>query len=344
MAEEIKLTEGRRIKVYKLKAEAVDDAELQSKVTEQLQKFGAVDSSMIRHSKDGCSWMVAVYATAEAAAAACDDDAIADALTAEELADPEQGFCVCELCTVEKDMAYLAKKESGNKPARTSFVTYMQAANGDAADVDAMLAGLLRSEKTTQGLLEQVVNPTVKGVKKELVTAGRKVVKAVTKVLQDEVQSLREDLGAMKELLETAVGTKAGVLKRRKVASGEKRARTRTRSRTRTPVAKASGVPASALNSKAVRKKKSVDGASAEEAEKGASMRMLQALMANKNGPAIVAQMVSAEDQATLSNMFDNAAQSGTVDDDEDDEEDEDMSEDDDMYDDEEDEEDSDGV
>lgn len=342
MAEEIKLTEGRRIKVYKLKAEAVDDAELQSKVTEQLQKFGAVDSSMIRHSKDGCSWMVAVYATAEAAAAACDDDAIADALTAEELADPEQGFCVCELCSVEKDMAYLAKKESGNKPVRTSFVTYMQAANRDAADVDAMLAGLLRSEKTTQGLLEQVVNPTVKGVKKELVTAGRKVVKAVTKVLQDEVQSLREDLGAMKELLETAVGTKAGVLKRRKVASGEKRARTRTRSRTRTPVAKESCVPASAL--KAVRKKKSVDGVSTQEAEKGASMRMLQALMANKNGPAIVAQMVSAEDQATLSNMFDNAAQSGTVDDDEDDVEDEDMSEDDDMYDNEEDEEDSDGV
>ena len=247
-----------------------------------------------------------------------------------------------EGCSVEKDMAYLAKKESGNKPVRTSFVTYMQAANGDAADVDAMLAGLLRSEKTTQGLLEQVVNPTVKGVKKELVTAGRKVVKAVTKVLQDEVQSLREDLGAMKELLETAVGTKAGVLKRRKVASGEKRARTRTRSRTRTPVAKESCVPASAL--KAVRKKKSVDGVSAQEAEKGASMRMLQALMANKNGPAIVAQMVSAEDQATLSNMFDNAAQSGTVDDDEDDVEDEDMSEDDDMYDNEEDEEDSDGV
>ena len=113
-------------------------------------------------------------------------------------------------------------------------------------------------------------------------------------------------------------------------------------SNSRTPVRNASGVPASAL--KAVRKKKSVDGASAEEAEKGASMRMLQALMANKNGPAIVAQMASTEDQATLSNMFDKSAgKFGTADDDEDDEEGEDMSEDDDMYDDEEDEEDSDG-
>ena len=44
MAEKFKSTEGRRIKVYKLKAEAVDDVELLSKGTEQLHKFGAVDS------------------------------------------------------------------------------------------------------------------------------------------------------------------------------------------------------------------------------------------------------------------------------------------------------------
>ena len=329
MADEFKSTEGRRIKVYRLTAEAVDNAELQGKVTEQLQKFGAVDSSVIRHSKDGCSWMVAVYETVEAAAAACDDDAIADALTAEDLADPEQGFCVCERCSVEKDMAYLAKKDSVNKPARTSFVTYMQAANGEAADVDAMLAGLLKSEKTTQGLLEQVVNPTVKGVRKELVSAGRRVANQVSKVVQDEVQSLREDLGAMKDLLEAVVGTKSEVLKRRKVArAGEKRSRSRPRSRTgsgtRTPARSVSGTPASVV--KAVRKRRGFDGAAAEDVEKGAAMRMLQALMANKNGPAIVAQMVNDEDQATLASMFDKAADMNE--DDEEDDEDDDMSDD----------------
>ena len=329
MADEFKTTEGRRIKVYRLTAEAVDNVELQGKVTEQLQKFGAVDSSVIRHSKDGCSWMVAVYATAEAAAAACDDDAIADALTTEDLADPEQGFCVCELCSVEKDMAYLAKKDSANKLARTSLVTYMQAANGEAADVDAMLAGLLKSEKTTQGLLEQVVNPTVQGVKKELVTARRRVAKQVSKVVQDEVQSLREDMGAMKELLEAVVGTKADVLKRRKVVSaGEKRSRSRPRTRagsgTGTPARSATGTPVSVT--KAVRKRRGSGGAGVEDAEKGASMRMLQALMANKNGPAIVAQMVSDEDQATLASMFDKAA--GMNEDVEDDEDGDDMSDD----------------
>ena len=329
MADEFKTTEGRRIKVYRLTAEAVDNVELQGKVTEQLQKFGAVDSSVIRHSKDGCSWMVAVYATAEAAAAACDDDAIADALTTEDLADPEQGFCVCELCSVEKDMAYLAKKDSANKPARTSLVTYMQTANGEAADVDAMLAGLLKSEKTTQGLLEQVVNPTVQGVKKELVTAGRRVSQQVSKVVQDEVQSLREDMGAMRELLEAVVGTKAGVLKRRKVVSaGEKRSRSRPRTRagsgTGTPARSVTGTPVSVT--KAVRKRRGSGGAGVEDAEMGAAMRMLQALMANKAGPAIVAQMVSDEDQATLASMFDKAA--GMNEDVEDDEDGDDMSDD----------------
>ena len=130
---------------------------------------------------------------------------------------------------------------------------------------------------------------------------------------------------AMKDLLEAVVGTKSGVLKRRKVAAGEKRSRSRPRTRTwsgtRTPVRSASGTPASAM--KAVRKRRGFDGAGAEDAEKGASMRMLQALMANKNGPAIVAQMVSTEDQATLASMFDkDAGKFGTVDEDEDDEED----------------------
>ena len=201
-----------------------------------------------------------------------------------------------------------------------------------------MLAGLLKSEKTTQGLLEQVVNPTVKGVRKELVSAGRRVANQVSKVVQDEVQSLREDLGAMKDLLEAVVGTKSEVLKRRKVASaGEKRSRSRVRSRTgsgtRTPARSVSGTPASVV--KAVRKRRGFDGAAAEDVEKGAAMRMLQALMANKNGPAIVAQMVNDEDQATLASMFDKAADMK-----EDDEEDD---EDDDMYDDEEEEEFSDG-
>ena len=55
-------------------------------------------------------------------------------------------------------------------------------------------------------------------------------------------------------------------------------------------------------------------------------MRMLQALMANKNGPAIVAQMVNDEDQATLASMFDKAADMNE--DDEEDDEDDDMSDD----------------
>ena len=144
---------------------------------------------------------------------------------------------------------------------------------------------------------------------------------------------------AMKDLLEAVVGTKSGVLKRRKVA-GDKRSRsrpsTRTGSGTRTPVRSASGTPASAM--KAVRRRRGFDGAGAEDAEKGASMRMLQALMANKNGPAIVAQMVNTEDQATLASMFDKAAgKFGTADEDEDDEEDDEDN--DDMSDDEEEEE-----
>ena len=133
---------------------------------------------------------------------------------------------------------------------------------------------------------------------------------------------------AMKDLLEAVVGAKSGVLKRRKVA-GDKRSRsrpsTRTGSGTRTPVRSASGTPASAM--KAVRRRRGFDGAGAEDAEKGASMRMLQALMANKNGPAIVAQMVNDEDQATLAGMFDKAA-GMNEDDEEDDEDDDDMSDD----------------
>ena len=123
--------------------------------------FGQVESSKIRPSKDGCSWLLAVYAEADAAAAACNDDAIADALTAEGLADPDQGFVRCELCDAERDIEYLERKSVATVKKKGGVSTYLQAVNGDAADVDAILAGLLRSEKTTKELLKQVVDPTV---------------------------------------------------------------------------------------------------------------------------------------------------------------------------------------
>ena len=45
-------------------------------LTEQLEVFGQVESSKLRPSKDGCSWLLAVYAEADAVVVACEDDAI----------------------------------------------------------------------------------------------------------------------------------------------------------------------------------------------------------------------------------------------------------------------------
>ena len=58
------------------------------------------------------------------------------------MADPDQGFVRCELCDAERDIEYLEKKSAVTVKKKGGVTTYVQAANGDSADVDAMLAGL----------------------------------------------------------------------------------------------------------------------------------------------------------------------------------------------------------
>ena len=341
MFEEINDTKGRRIKAYKLKAEAVDDAELQVKITEQLEVFGQVQSSKIRPSKDGCSWLLAVYAEADSAVAACDDDAIAEALTAEGLADPDQGFVRCELCDAERDIEYLERKSVATVKKKGGVVTYLQAANG-AADVDAMLAGLLRSEKTTKELLQQVVNPTVAGVKIELAATGRKVVTAVNKALKSEVKSLKKDMKDMKTLLQNVlagVNDEVPKAKRKKDAGSSKRGRSMTPARVKTPTSLSQGVPVSAMKVRrsAAKAENSSLGADAEGA---AATRLIKTLYARPEGAAVIAQLANARDQAVLLRKFkSDAYQDDEDDDEEDDEEDDDddmEGEGEDMYDDEE--------
>ena len=85
---------------------------MKTKVKEVLDQFGTVDSWDIRASRDMCSWMVAVFEESDAAVRACTDDALGDALTAEDLADPNEGFCRTELCdasATEVDIARINK-------------------------------------------------------------------------------------------------------------------------------------------------------------------------------------------------------------------------------------------
>ena len=332
MVDEINDTKGRRIKAYKLKAEAAEDAELQGKIKEQLEVFGQVESSKIRPSKDGCSWLLAVYAEADAAVAACEDDAIADALTAEGLADPDQGFAVCELCDAERDIAYLEKKSVATVKKKGGVATYLQAANGDTADVDAMLAGLLRSEKTTKELLQQVVNPTVAGVKTELVATGRKVVTAMNKVLKSEVKSLKQDMMDMKKDMKTLLqnvleGVNDEVPKaRRKKDVGSKRGRSRTPG-PKPSAREMQGAPESAVKVRrsTARAENAPLGADAEGA---AAVRFFKTLYARPDGAAVVATLANARDQAVLSRKF---KPDDCQDDEEDDEEDYEESDDDDV-------------
>ena len=344
MVDEINDTKGRRIKAYKLKAEAAEDDELQGKIKEQLEVFGQVESSKIRPSKDGCSWLLAVYAEADAAVAACEDDAIADALTAEGLADPDQGFAVCELCDAERDIAYLEKKSVVTVKKKGGVATYLQAANGDAADVDAMLAGLLRSEKTTKELLQQVVNPTVAGVKTELVATGRKVVTAMNKVLKSEVKSLKQDMKDMKKDMKTLLkNVLAGVndevpKAKRKKDVGSKRGRSRTPGPSKPSARATQGVPESAVKARrsTARAANSPLGADAEGA---AAVRLIKTLYARPEGAAVIATLTNARDQAVLLRKFKpDDCQDDGEDDEEDDEEsdDDDMDEDDDSMDDDE--------
>lgn len=294
--EEMRSTSGRRVKVWKLKAAAAEEEDIQADVNKVLETFGNVESCTIRASKDGCSWLVAVFETAEAAVLACTEDALGDALTAGDLADPDEGFCRSELCdadTVEADIARMSAGASGGAAMVQelgSLQTFAQAAGlKSGVDTDELMAKLLQGAKTTSELMKQLVQPTVEGVKEELVKTGRRMVNAVNTATRNELKNVTADVAEIKTMLKDLTKLGEGGVRRR------------------VPVRKAKKTmdspPKSAV--KAVRKRNG-SGAGLTEAAKvdGAMERLVGQLYNQRNGPAMLADLMDEADMEVISKRF----------------------------------------
>ena len=185
----------------------------------------------------------------------------------------------------------------------------------------------MASEKTTKELLKQMVDPTVAGVKMELVETGRKVVTAVNKALKLEVGSLKnsKDMKDMKTMLQNVLAVNDEVPKanRKKDMGSSKRGRSKT-PRSRTPARATHCPPESAV--KARRSTARVASPSfGAEAEEAAAERFMKTLYARPDGAAVIAQLASKKDQGVLLRKFKpDAYHEDDKDDDDDDDEDSD--------------------
>ena len=191
--------------------------------------------------------------------------------------------------------------------------TFAQAAG--VTDVDDLMAKLLHGEKTTRELTSQLVQPTVDGVKKELVRTGRRVVAAVKNGVKDELKDMKEDVAEVKRMLKDMMQSNGD--------GGKKKVAVR---KAKKPWDKTDSPPRSVM--KAVRKR---SGSNAGLSVAGDVMeKLVEQLYARKEGPAIVAQLMDEDELVVLTKRFKRRGSSeddaGLMDADED--EDEEMDED----------------
>ena len=95
---ELDTTDGRRVHVYKLTKEILEDAEMREAFWVELTTFGAVTQEPgIKSSRDGCAFSWVVFDEKEGAEAATEDDALALVLSTDRYTDEIFGYVNCEI-------------------------------------------------------------------------------------------------------------------------------------------------------------------------------------------------------------------------------------------------------
>ena len=172
------------MKIFKLKVELAESAELQQKVEAQCTVFGALEKEMyFGVTKDGTkAWAKATYVSKEDAGRADDKHALSTALSTEEFADADEGFVQTELVDAEFEIQQKASKAANKTDDVTAAVlgrsavgNYKKAAtDGDVKSIDVLIARVLESGK------------------------AMKVVKDELKVFKDQIRSsIRADMSVM---------------------------------------------------------------------------------------------------------------------------------------------------
>ena len=182
--ENLRTADGREMKIFKLKVELAESAELQKKVEAQCTVFGALEKEMyFGFTKDGTkAWAKATYVSKEDASRANDKHALSTALSTEEFADADEGFVQTELVDAEFEIQQKASKAASKTDDVTAAVlgrsavgNYKKAAtDGDVKSIDVLIARVLESGK------------------------AMKVVKDELKVFKDQIRSsIRADMSVM---------------------------------------------------------------------------------------------------------------------------------------------------
>ena len=211
--ENLRLADGREMKIYKLKAELAESAELQRKVEAQCTVYGDLEKSMyFAATTDGRAWAKATYATKEDAGRADENNALAVALSTEEFADADEGFVQTELVDAEFEI----KKKASKAASKTNDVTaavlgggtvgnYKKAATeGDVKAIDSMIARVLESGRAMKVVKEQMV----KEITGELRTSFKADLESMIRkfkltVREETVAAVQEGLGPVQKVLQS---------------------------------------------------------------------------------------------------------------------------------------------
>jgi hypothetical protein len=174
-------TDGRRLHVYKIIAEAAADETLKTQFTEIIEKYGAVAEWGLRPSKDGCAFAWIVYENAEDAEKAMEDDAIGTALSIDALVNPDIGYITAE-------MAYAADAAARRKPVAKIVIEEKSLVSQIPADADKWIAGILAQQATAAALIAGVVTPVLSGVGSVMKTEGKRIAIALGKQISKEMR------------------------------------------------------------------------------------------------------------------------------------------------------------
>jgi hypothetical protein len=170
---------GRRLHIYKLRADIVDDAELQRSLVEECEEYGAVLKSGTKPSRDGCAWAWIVYEDTSAAQDALGNDALEDKLCSEQFTDGTVNVeeSVWEQSTIYKKKAAI---ESGAPTLDLSSNRTYAGAAGGKADMSAMIKSVMIEREMRRQLASQIVEPVQQTMKEVTATQTKQLSKKLT--------------------------------------------------------------------------------------------------------------------------------------------------------------------
>ena len=203
--DEIRNTDGRRVKLYQLHEDLLTDNELVGKMTEICKEYGELEqepvvSKVTGGYNAGKIWARVIYSTTEGAEAANDRDSLAVKLGGDEFCDPEYGYVTMELASAEKEIkrmqarnvTALVKATGGMKVSFAETVVAQGKGNAEklVGEADALVAKVLSSGgRAVQAFKVEVMKPSLNEMRIGLVDEVKNELQTFKSDLKDEVKN-----------------------------------------------------------------------------------------------------------------------------------------------------------